>query len=95
MSDRPERGVRFRFDRERDEGDAAHYGVTIALPEREWGGVAILTDAGVVNLQIDAPDDLRAMAEMFAKLVARGAAQRRTDGLVVWPARIIRWREPK
>jgi hypothetical protein len=93
--DRPERGVRFRLDRERDDGATAHYGVVIATPEQEWTGAAVLTDAGAVTLAIDAPAELVAAAEMFAKLTARGAAQRRTDGLVAWPARVLRWREPK
>lgn len=94
--DRPARGARFRLDRTADHGARAEYAVTIALPDRAWSGTAELADDGAVRVAVaDAPADLVATAEMFAKLTARGAAQRRTDGLVAWPARVIRWREPK
>ena len=41
-----------------------------------------------------AAPELDAMLAMQARLIARGAAKRREDGLPPWPARVLRWRGP-
>ena len=55
---------------------------------------AALDDTGTVELaSTGAPGDLDERLRTIAKLLARDATKRREDGLVVWPARILRWRK--
>jgi hypothetical protein len=77
---------------------SAVYRVAIYTPDATFEGRATLADDGSVELVMvgDAvpPNELVAMLEMQARLVARGAAKRRVDGLPAWPARVLRWRGP-
>jgi hypothetical protein len=92
---RPTEGARFLLERERDDSSRATYRATIYTPDADFATTAILGEDGSVDLPPSgAPDDLDEMLAMLAKLTARGAAKRREDGLVVWPARILRWRGP-
>ena len=74
--------------------DGAAYRLAIFTPDAEFSTTATLFDDGRVELAAPtgAPAELEAMLAMFAKLTARGAAKRREDGLIAWPARILRWR---
>ena len=88
----PTDGARFLLERTAEHATSATYACTIATPDASFALTATLSDDGTVALEGEAPEEQRAMLEMFAKLTARGAAKRRDDGLVVWPARILRWR---
>jgi hypothetical protein len=68
----------------------------IYTPVAEHATTAVLADDGTVELAAPsgAPSELDDMLVMLARLTARGAAKRRDDGLVVWPARLLRWRGP-
>lgn len=91
----PTAGARFLLERTRDDGARATYRAAIYTPDRVFETVAVLADDGSVELTATgAGDELDDMLRMQAKLVARGAAKRREDGLPAWPARILRWRGP-
>ena len=81
-------------------GDAAlntraTYRASIHTPDGEFATTATLAEDGTVVLagSTGAPGDLDERLKNSAKLVARDAPKRRDDGLVVWPARIMRWRK--
>jgi hypothetical protein len=89
----PKTGARFLLERTSDDGSSALYRAAIYTPTELFDGSATLSDDGEVTLApSDAPAGLRGPLVMFARLVARGAAKRRDDGLAVWPARVLRWR---
>jgi hypothetical protein len=89
----PKTGARFLLERTSDDGSSAQYRAAIYTPTEEFSSEATLSDDGEVSLAAsDAPAALRGPLVMFARLVARGAAKRRDDGLAVWPARVLRWR---
>jgi hypothetical protein len=89
----PASGARFLLERTSDDGARATYRAAIYTPGAAYSSSAILADDGTVELSpTGAPGDLDEMLVMFAKLTARGAAKRRDDGLVPWPARVLRWR---
>ncbi len=89
----PTAGARFLLERiGSGDGARAEYRAAIFTPDATFDGRAVLDESGAVQLELVAPDDLRAGLEMFAKLVARGATKKREDGLTAWPARLLRWR---
>ncbi len=91
----PSEGARFLLERERDDGSRATYRASIYTPDAAFNTTAILGEDGSSTLEMaGAPAEHAEMLEMLAKLTARGAKKRRDDGLVVWPARILRWRGP-
>ena len=90
----PTEGVRVLLEREQEAGSSCRYRVEVFTPAVTYTGAAALTDDGSVALELEAPAELVAMAQMIAKLTARGAAGRREDGLPAWPPRILRWRGP-
>src|SRR5438046_2165272 len=93
---RPTSGARFLLERTSPEaGGRATYAATIFTPDAEHRSIAKLGDDGSVELAPSgAPPELDEMLAMQAKLIARGAAKRRDDGLPPWPARVLRWRGP-
>ncbi len=95
MSDalHPSSGARFLLERMEEDGGRATYRAAIYTPDAVYASTAVLSDDGTVELApTGAPGGLDAALAMFAKLTARGAAKRRDDGLVPWPARVLRWR---
>jgi hypothetical protein len=91
----PTEGARFLLEREHADGARATYRVAIYTPAATHEGRATLADDGTVELAIaGAPAELVATLEMLAKLTARAAAKKRTDGMTPWPARVLRWRGP-
>ena len=84
--------ARFLLERTADLGARASYRAAIVTAETTFEGEATLCDDGSIELTIDAPAELADKLAMFGKLLARGANKRRADGLVVWPARLMRWR---
>jgi hypothetical protein len=89
----PKTGARFLLERTSDDGSSAQYRAAIYTPTELFEATATLSDDGEVTIAAnDAPAGLRGPLVMFARLVARGAAKRRDDGLAVWPARVLRWR---
>ena len=78
-----------------EEGATATYRASIYTPEAVVSSTATLSDEGIASLgaPTGAPGDLDERLVNIAKLVARDAKKRREDGLVVWPARIMRWRK--
>ena len=95
----PTDGARFLLERDAamPHADAARvtYRVSIFTPTETFAARAELGDDGSATLAATgAPAELDAAALMFARLVARGAAKKRTDGMPPWPARVLRWRGP-
>lgn len=91
----PTEGARFLLERERDDASRATYRAAIYTPDTAFTSTATLTDDGTVEVPPSgAPAELHDMLVMQARLVARGAAKRRADGLPAWPARVLRWRGP-
>ena len=89
----PTSGARFLLERIREDGARATYRVSIYTPDAAYASTAILADDGTIELApTGAPGELDATLATFAKLTARGAAQRKEDGLPPWPARVLRWR---
>jgi hypothetical protein len=67
----------------------------VYTPDAEFAAIATLADDGTISVTPShAPAELHAMLEMQARLLARGAAKRRDDGLPAWPSRLLRWRGP-
>jgi hypothetical protein len=92
---RPAAGARFLLELERADGASAVYRATVFLPDAEFASTATLSENGSVNLApTGAPGDHDETLAMFAKLLARGVAKRRDDGLPPWPQRLLRWRGP-
>lgn len=92
---RPAAGARFLLELERADGARAVYRATIFVPDADYASTATLGDDATVELApTGAPGDLDETLAMFAKLLARGAAKRRDDGLPAWPQRLLRWRGP-
>ncbi|MBX3158389.1 MAG: hypothetical protein KF773_20635 [Deltaproteobacteria bacterium] len=92
---RPTEGARFLLERERDDGARATYRAAIYTPDAEFAATATVADDGTFELApTGAPEELHDMLAMQARLLARGAAKRREDGLPAWPARVLRWRGP-
>ena len=92
----PSEGARFLLERtSADEGATATYKASIYTPDAVASTTATVTDDGTAALgsPTGAPGDLDERLVNIAKLVARDAPKRREDGLVVWPARIMRWRK--
>lgn len=92
---RPTAGARFLLERTADHGSRADYRAQIFTPTATFTSTATLADDGTFTLPPSgAPAELDAMLAMQAKLLARGAAKRRDDGLAAWPQRVLRWRGP-
>jgi hypothetical protein len=92
----PSEGARFLLERtSADDGATATYKASIYTPDAVVSTTASLTDDGTASLAAPtgAAADLDDRLLNIAKLVARDAPKRRDDGLVVWPARIMRWRK--
>lgn len=96
MSLRPQAGARFLLERTSSESEGrATYAATIYTSEAEHRSIAKLGEDGSVELApTGAAPELDDMLAMQARLIARGAAKRREDGLPPWPARVLRWRGP-
>ncbi len=90
----PTEGARFLFERASEDADGARYSVAIYTRGATFAGNASLGYDGSVAIELEAPADLAAIAEMFAKLTARAAQKHRDDGMPPWPARVLRWRGP-
>jgi hypothetical protein len=91
----PSEGARFVLERTTDHGERATYRASIYTPDAVFATTALLAEDGTAALDApaNAPGDLDERLTNLAKLVARDAPKRRDDGLVVWPARIMRWRK--
>ena len=90
----PTEGARFLLERTDDQGARATYRASIYTPDAVFTTTATLDEDGSVVLTgPGAPGDLDERLGTIAKLLARDATKRRDDGLVVWPARILRWRK--
>ncbi len=93
----PTEGARFLLERKSQETDGgrATYKVSIYTPDAVFSTTAALAEDGTAALAAptSAPGELDDRLTNIAKLVARDAPRRREDGLVVWPARIMRWRK--
>ena len=90
----PTEGARFLLERTGDEGASATYRASVYTPDAVFTSTGTLTEDGSVALALTgAPGDLDERLGTIAKLLARDATRRREDGLVVWPARIMRWRK--
>jgi len=90
----PTEGARFLLERTEDLGARAIYRASVYTPDAVFTGTATVDDDGTVALaDTGAPGELDVRLGTIAKLLARDAQKRREDGLVVWPARIMRWRK--
>lgn len=90
----PTEGARFLLERTDEQGPRATYRASIYTPEAVFTAAATLDEDGTAELgSTGAPGDLDERLRTIAKLLARDATKRRDDGLVVWPARILRWRK--
>jgi hypothetical protein len=85
--------ARFGFELVHDGGASATYRVKIETAGATYEGTAALADDGSADVALGGADAaLVAKLHMFGKLIARGVAKRREDGLVPWPRHILRWR---
>lgn len=92
---KPTAGARYLLELEHADGARAVYRATIFTPDAEYVARATLGDDGSVELApTGAPAELADTLAMFARLLARGVAKRREDGLPAWPQRLLRWRGP-
>jgi hypothetical protein len=98
---RPTSGARYLLERiaETEPGGStpasATYRVTVFTPDAEFTATATLRDDGTFDVPATgAPTELHDGLVMQARLIARGAAKRREDGLGAWPSRVLRWRGP-
>lgn len=92
---RPTSGARFLLELDHVDGARAVYRATIFLPDADYTTTATLGDDGSVEIPgTGAPGEHDETLAMFAKLLARGVAKRRDDGLPPWPQRLLRWRGP-
>ncbi len=92
---RPPAGAPVRRARPAARGASADYRGVIFTPTATFTTTATLVEDGAFTVgPSGAPADLDAMLAMQAKLLARGVAKRREDGLPAWPARLLRWRGP-
>jgi hypothetical protein len=92
----PSEGARFLLERtSAADGSSATYKASIYTPDAVASTTASLSDDGTAALAAPtgAATELDDRLVNIAKLVARDAPKRRDDGLVVWPARIMRWRK--
>jgi hypothetical protein len=90
----PTEGARFLLERTTSEDTRATYRASIYTPDAVFVTAAALAEDGSFEVApAGAPGDLDERLALIAKLVARDARKRRDDGLVVWPARILRWRK--
>jgi len=95
VSNRPTSGARYLLERLADEGATATYRTSIFTPDAEFSVTATLRDDGTFEMPATgASTDLHDGLAMQARLIARGAAKRREDGLGAWPTRVLRWRGP-
>jgi hypothetical protein len=90
----PTAGARYLFERASEDETGARYTVAVYTPGATFAGTASLGYDGSVAIELEAPVEVTAAAEMFAKLTARVAQKQRDDGLLPWPARVLRWRGP-
>jgi hypothetical protein len=93
----PAHGARFVLELSSASDGVAVYAAAVITPSARHDYRAELSESGDVSLTAvsdPASRDHEGMLAMIARLVARGAAGRRTDGLQPWPARITRWRGP-
>lgn len=98
---RPQAGARFVLLRGVSDAACARYVAAIITPEGAWHFRLELT-AGAVQPQVVAANDAAPppatadldMLAMIARLTARAAPTRASDGLTPWPPRIVRWRGP-
>lgn len=95
----PSAGARFLLERhtsgEKDGLAYADYTAEIATPTVTYRAALTLREDGtfdVAPLGDPAPEELQKTLAMFAKLTARSAPSRRTEGVPLWPARVTRWR---
>ena len=90
----PTEGARFLLERTDDLGTSATYRASVYTPDAVFIATATLAEDGTATVApTGAPGDLDGRLATIAKLLARDAPKRREDGLVVWPARIMRWRK--
>jgi hypothetical protein len=97
----PSAGARYTLERRGaatdapDSASSARYDATITTPDVTYRAELLLHDDGTFELAFvgaAAPEPLHKALAMFAKLTARAAPARRTEGIPVWPARVTRWR---
>jgi hypothetical protein len=95
----PTEGARFLLERREvamDDAQAA-YSCSIFTPETRTDYDLLLDLSGnvmVVRGTGSGDPDLEETLLTIAKLLARSAAKKRTDGLPPWPPRVLRWRGP-
>lgn len=92
---RPTEGARYLLTLIRDGDTQATYTATIFVPDAEFTAQITLHDDGTVVMpELIADAAHTSTMQMFARLLARGAAARTAGGLAKWPARQLRWRGP-
>ncbi|MBK9072256.1 MAG: hypothetical protein IPL79_14845 [Myxococcales bacterium] len=106
---RPQAGARFVLLRGASDADRADYAAAIISPDAAWHFrvelAAGTAQPPVITADTDDVETVRAhasppassdvdMLTMVARLTARAAPTRATDGLTPWPPRIVRWRGP-
>ena len=98
---RPQAGARFVLLRGVCDAERASYAAAIITSDKAWHFrlelVAGTAQPPLViaeeNTLLPEASDLD-MLTMIARLTARAAPTRATDGLTPWPPRIVRWRGP-
>lgn len=96
---RPTEGARFllQLDGVDEDGARARYRAWVLTPGESFEYQATLGDDAAVEVRAvgaAAAAELTTMLTTIARLTARAAAGKRTDGLPPWPHRVMRWRGP-
>lgn len=95
----PTQGVRLLLERTHvsDDSTRAEYRAVIFTPEDHFEYRATLAFGGGVELtpgERPATDEHADKLAVAARLIARSAARKQSDGLDPWPHRVLRWRGP-
>jgi hypothetical protein len=94
----PRDGARFLFELGQSDDERATYDAAIYTPDARFDYVAEVDNGGAHQVRATgepAAADLEKKLLTMARLIARDASKRTSDGLPPWPRRVLRWRGPK
>lgn len=90
----PESGARVLLERVSDDGESAHYRVTLFFSDSKIEGKARVRRGGTseVELESEPPEWAAKITQAFLR---QASVQRSPGGTPRWPRRLMRWRPQK